>query len=165
MINTEINGWMSIPELEWLNTTAKQMQSIIEIGSYRGRSTYTLCSACPGMIFAIDNFIGESTVLETSDIYKDFYENVGHFKNLVIFRTDSFSAAQFFKPKSIDMIFIDGDHSRAGVLTDVKVWMPICKKLICGHDLRPESEVESALRMLGIDFKIATDSIWTYEII
>jgi hypothetical protein len=164
MINYSIPGWMSDSELMWLHETSKQMKSVLEIGSFKGRSTYALCTGCPGPVFAIDMFQGDPAVFGEGDFYREFYVNVGHFKNLVTYRMDSFSAAQFFKPKSIDMIFIDGDHAEAGVITDLKAWWLIGNKLICGHDLRPESEIETALKKFGINYSLAIDSIWKCEI-
>lgn len=174
MINYGLPGWMSVPELLWLHETSKQMKSVVEVGSYKGRSTWALCTGCQGPVFAVDMFEGDPSVFGGKYFYNDFYANVGHFKNLVIYRMDSYSAAQFFKPKSVDMVFIDGDHTEAGVLTDLKAWWPICKKLICGHDLRPwagkewtkgESQVEPALKKLDINYTLAVDSIWKCEII
>lgn len=174
MINYGIQGWMSEPELMWLHETAKGMHSVLEIGSFKGRSTYALCTGCKGPVFAVDMFQGDPTVFGGSPFYNEFYANVGHFKNLVAFRMDSFSASRFFRPKSIDMIFIDGDHTEVGVLTDVKAWLPICNKLLCGHDLRPwaglewtkgESEVKPALEKLRLPYEAVVDSIWKLEII
>lgn len=165
MINYSIPGWMSDQELTWLYETSKQMQSVLEIGSFKGRSTYVLCSGCPGPVFAVDMFQGDPSIFGAGPFYNEFYSNVGHFKNLVVFKMDSFSAAQFFKPRSIDMIFIDGDHSAAGVITDVKAWLPICKKLLCGHDLRAGGEIGPALDKIGLNYNLAVDSIWKHEII
>lgn len=173
MINYSIPGWMSGPELMWLHETSKKMKSVLEIGSFKGRSTFALCTGCQGTVFAVDRFEGDPTVFGGVNFYKDFYTNVGHFTNLVIFRADSVYASQFFAPKSIDMIFIDGDHTKEGVIADIDAWLPKCNKLICGHDLRPwagkewtkgESEVEPALRDRNIDFRIAVDSIWYKEL-
>jgi len=47
---TQIEGWMSYAELIWLNLTAKKMNSIVEIGSWKGRSAHALASACPGKV-------------------------------------------------------------------------------------------------------------------
>lgn len=176
MINYSIKGWMSQWELMWLHETAKKMDSVLEIGSFMGRSTFSLCTGCKGTVFAVDKFESAGGVIPAGNFYNEFYANVGFFKNLVIFRGESIYASQFFKPKSIDMIFIDGDHTKDGVIRDIQAWAPICKKLLSGHDLRPwpayeswsgfgghESGVEDALKELKLDYKLEVDSIWTCE--
>ena len=39
--------------------------------------------------------------------------------------------------ESLDFVFIDGDHSEAGVLLDLKLWTPKVRKhgVVAGHDL------------------------------
>jgi len=165
MINYSIEGWMSGPELLWLHETSKQMKSVLEVGSFKGRSTYALCTGCSGPVFAVDMFQCDPAIFGEAPFYKEFYANVGHFKNLVVYRMDSFSASKFFKHKSVDMIFIDGDHSEEGVLTDIISWWPVCNKLICGHDLRPGGAVEPALKKLNLNYSLTVDSIWKCEII
>jgi len=172
MIDFSLPGWMSPAELIWLYETSRHMQSIVEVGSYKGRTTHPLCKGCQGLVFTIDNFMlpfGDDMVIKDPDptaLYKEFYKNVGHFKNLVIFRTDSEVAAQFFKPKSIDMIFIDAGHEKDDLLKDLKAWLPICKKLICGHDLQPAYPgIELALKEMNINYSFVVGSIWKHEII
>ena len=58
----EIRGWMELEELLWLNQTAKNMDSIVELGCFCGRSTYALLSGCMehnaghpnGTVYAVD---------------------------------------------------------------------------------------------------------------
>ena len=49
-----VEGWMLDSELEWLEEKAKTMDSIVEIGAWKGRSTLAFCKSCPGMVWAID---------------------------------------------------------------------------------------------------------------
>jgi len=162
---------MSHIELKWLHEKSKQMNSVLEIGSYKSRSTHALCTGCRGAVYAIDSFMcsiddNMNVIMPNPNIlYEEFMKNVGHFNNLKVLKMDSIQASKLFEPKSIDMIFIDGDHSKQGVINDINAWLPICKKLLCGHDLIwPTSGVEPALKELDINYTSAVDSIWTYEI-
>src|SRR5512139_3381685 len=140
MPDPQIFGWMSIGELRWLYETAQQMESIVEVGVWKGRSTHALCSGCKGIVIAVDHWKG-SRAEQTSnhkeanekDVCQDFWANVGHFRNLSILRMESTKAAGLFHEKSVDMVFIDGGHEFEEVLNDLRFWIPICKKLLCGH--------------------------------
>jgi hypothetical protein len=77
--------------------------------------------------------------------------NVGHFPNLKVLKMDSTEAAKQFELKSVDFIFVDGDHDFQPFKKDLEAWVPICKKLICGHDLG-EGGVTVALAELGINY-------------
>ena len=54
--------------------------------------------------------------------------------NLEWIRKDSAEAARDIPDKSVDMVFIDADHSYEGCKRDIETWLPKARKIICGHD-------------------------------
>jgi len=128
---THIWGWMRVPELEWLGEQARRMRSIVEIGSLHGRSSFALLGACEGPVYCIDPWDDERNLS-----YGSFLGNCGHFPNLRAVRGRSPEAADQV-PGAVEMTFIDGDHSRAGITADIEEWLPRTRKLICGHDYVP----------------------------
>ncbi len=162
-----IGGWMTEEELQWLYDTAKIMNSIVEIGCWKGKSTHALLSACKGTVFAVDHFKGNIDQIDnhhrevlTNDVSKVFIKNVGHFPNLQLLEMDSIQASKQFKEKSIDMIFLDGGHLKEEVIEDIQVWKSIGKKLLCGHDYH-EHGIKPALEELGIIPDRIFGSIWS----
>lgn len=157
----EIEGWMTHKELLWLSAVALGMDSIVEIGSWKGRSTKALLDHCPGTVYSIDHWKGSAnhqteTLAAEHDIYSEFVNNVGYYQNLRVMKMSSNEAAEQFNGKRADMVFIDGDHSHDAVVKDIKMWLPKCKKLICGHDY---PEVIMAVKECLGDVRV-TDSIW-----
>jgi predicted O-methyltransferase YrrM len=73
-----LRGGTSDLELQWLFNTAKNMNSIVEIGSFLGRSTVALLSGInpTGKVYAIDifdeNIYKSQRDPEYSEIYKKF---------------------------------------------------------------------------------------------
>ncbi len=136
------DGWMSERMCKWLYEMAATMQTIVEIGSWKGRSTHALCSGCRGTVTVIDHFLGspgDGLVLTDDErredrVYNAFLKNMEEFKNLVINRTDSITAAAQYEDRSFDMVFIDAEHIYESVKKDLAAWLPKAKKLICGHD-------------------------------
>jgi hypothetical protein len=117
-------GWMSPDQLEWLSAEAAQMQSVVEVGSLYGRSSFALLTACDGQVYCIDPWPGGA--------YDTFMSGCGHFPNLVAIRACSPAAAE--EVPDVDMVFLDGDHEYEGVLEDIEAWLPKTRKLLCGHD-------------------------------
>jgi len=161
-----ISGWMGADELIWLYEIARGMESIVEIGSWFGRSTHALLSGCSGTVYAIDTFKGSPYQIDgphsfakTGDVKAEFLKNVSNFKNLVTIEKESHVASIDFSDNSIDMIFIDGDHRYEFVKQDFDVWMPKCNKLFCGHDMNEEG-VPQALKELGIPIINPVGCIW-----
>jgi len=162
--NNDIAGWMEPSGLKWLYLVAQEMNNIIEVGSWKGRSTDALLAGCRGTVWAVDHFKGSKTERHSChkeatqrDISKIFLENVGHYKNLKLLKMDSLEAAKRFKDKSIDMVFIDGGHTDEEVKADIKAWLPKVKKLICGHDYG--RGIEHAIHEVLGNVN-ALDSIW-----
>jgi hypothetical protein len=161
-----INGWMGEDELVWLYEKAKEMSSIVEIGSWFGRSTHALLSGCKGTVYAIDTFLGSPSEIDgahafakTGDVLVEFLKNVGHFKNLDAIQEDSCIASKMFADNSIDMVFVDGDHAYEAVKKDLECWYPKCRKLFCGHD-KDQDGVPKALEELGKPYFHAAGTLW-----
>jgi hypothetical protein len=165
------DGMIMKEEQEWLFDRASEMESVVEIGSWTGMSTYALLCGCKGPVYAIDTFEGTDDEIDgsmalakTGKLYDIFLNNVGHLPNLRVIKSKSEDAALFFQPKSIDMVWIDGDHRYDAVMTDLKLWTPICKKLLCGHDIKNEL-VQQALKNFGIKYKVVPSlATWYTEV-
>lgn len=155
----DIAGWMTPSQVVWLFETAKKMDSIVEIGSWIGRSTHALLSGCKGIVHAIDIFQDNKVALTTGEEqYQQFTKNVGSFKNLMTYRMSSEEGVKRFEDKSIDMVFIDGGHSYENVKKDIELWLPKVKKLICGHDYQGEDVKRAVDEKLGTIENI--NNIW-----
>jgi hypothetical protein len=160
-----IDGWMSATELWWLHENAKNMDSIVEIGSWKGRSTHALLSGCKGTVWAVDTWLGSPDELKTThkeatekDLYAEFMKNVGGFTNLKALKMPSVEAAKQFEDKSIDMVFIDGGHRYVDAKADIEAWLPKAKKIICGHDYNFISVQEAVTEKFGLPD--SAESIW-----
>jgi precorrin-6B methylase 2 len=152
----QIHGFMREIELDWLYMTAKKMDSIVEIGSWMGRSAHALLSGCKGTVYCVDHFKGnpsqrnaEHEIATKQDISEEFLKNVGHFHNLWLMKMSSLEAASKFKDGEIDMVFIDGDHGYEAVMNDFEAWYPKCKKIICGHDFDQYSVKQAVCDSVG----------------
>jgi len=167
----KIDGWISWMELPWLYETAKRMESIVEIGSWLGKSTHALLSGCPGTVTAVDTFRGSPSRIDTThalakteDIHALFLHNVGYLPNLRVLRMESLEAAPLFPDRSVDMVWIDGDHEYQSVLADILAWRPKARRLLCGHDEGMEG-VRRALRNAGVEYHVEGPSppfwIWS----
>ncbi len=136
---TDIEGYMVLIEAQWLYLAAKEMGSIVEIGSYFGKSSHALLSGCPGNVTCVDLWSAldwkENDTPEMAQArFEKFVENTNQFWNRSIKRANSLDAVKDFADKSVDMVFIDGDHSYQAVKDDIAAWLPKARKLICGHD-------------------------------
>ncbi len=134
-----IDGWMTEAELQWLYETAQRMESVVEVGSWKGRSTHALSSGCPGVVTAVDHFRGNagySDMLQEAqdaDVYEQFLKNTRALSNVKVICASSLEGVKQI-PGLVDMVFLDAGHTEADIRADIRAWLPKCRKLICGHD-------------------------------
>lgn len=172
MYNPELNkidGFMTNDELLWLYKTAKEMDSVVELGSWKGRSAHALLAACSGPVYCVDHFLGTPNEREschkdakTMDIFALFQKNVGNEVNLNIHRGDTVGAAQVLP--DVDMVFVDADHTYEAVKADILAWLPKCKKLLCGHDY-DQASIPKIAQELNLDIKkTGVGALWELRI-
>jgi len=136
-IDKGIDGWMSEEELQWLFEQAQEMKTILEIGSFKGRSTDALLSS-KAKVTAVDNWVLHWDINNPQHgetVYKEFLENTKESKNLeVLMMTSNEAIKNFPEDESIDMVFMDFTTTYPEYLEAIKKWLPKTKKLICGHE-------------------------------
>jgi predicted O-methyltransferase YrrM len=125
-------------------------QTIVEIGSARGFSTCALALACAengsGTVFAIDpHLTNDWTDVGTQGKTFDFLkarlaEYQLESQCSPIRETSAVAGAAWSRP--IDLLFIDGDHTKAGVTGDFESFAPWVREdgLIIVHDTGWERE-------------------------
>lgn len=145
-----IEGWMTHRELQCLYEWSKYHHHIVEVGSWKGRSTSAFLQAkrdkyeetgeFPGWVFAVDTWQGSPAEIEDRhaeakerNILQQFLENVGDSEWLIPLQMKSSSAARSIL-LGVDVVFIDASHNYEDVKEDLELWGKRATKLLCGHD-------------------------------
>jgi hypothetical protein len=131
----------------------RKLEKIAEIGVLRGRCTRTILRS-PAIDIIKDYIaIDQWKVWDTQNAapwvwaypqeywdsyYKGVVKYMQWFPQLRIIKLSSLETAPLFKDGYFDLVFIDGDHSYNGVISDIKAWMPKVRDggILCGHDYR-----------------------------
>lgn len=176
-----ITGWMEPFELEWLAEQAQSTERIIEIGSFRGRSTRAMADNTNGTIHVVDHWLppADPRDMAADDIYhygvdalhSNWRDNLSdHLASgrVVMTRAHSMKAAALMardgEPPA-DLVFIDGDHSFIGCLSDILAYERFVKRggRIGGHDYTTEVHpgVKAAVDLrFGDEVQQGPGSIW-----
>jgi predicted O-methyltransferase YrrM len=127
----DIEGWLSDAQGRFLRDAAASTTgrgAIVEIGSWKGRSTAWLALGARSVgrrLYAIDPHTGSK---EDPAAYtlQEFLDNLAHagVADVVdpLVMTSSEAARVVQGP--VELLFIDGDHSPGAVLHDVELWLP-----------------------------------------
>lgn len=123
--NPKIPSWTTEDELYTLYKLARGCAEGtvgVEIGSYLGASTLSLCAALfaiKGRLICIDTWMNETMPEGNRDTFNEFYKNVHPFKNRIVTirkRSDQIQPSDI--PYGVNIAFIDGDHSYEAVRND-----------------------------------------------
>lgn len=126
-----IEGWLLESEGKWLFNAARSLgrhANIVEIGSYKGRSTCSLAFGCRGTkkrIFAVDTFDGGPD-LQRYDSFQEFCLNIKRCElseYVEPIRGISWEIAKTWN-KPIYFLFIDGSHIYEDVMADFASFFP-----------------------------------------
>jgi len=141
-----IDGWMSETDLQFLYEEALKVPEdgvIVELGSWLGRSTAAIImGAKTRNIFSVDTWQGCGLELlsakDRAYVLESFRYNMMTFTGFVptIYNRTTDEASRNFTRKSIDLLFLDGDHLQPQVYRDLVTWLPKMKDngIFAGHD-------------------------------
>lgn len=163
----KIDGWMPEPDLLWLSEMAKDKTLILEIGSWKGRSSRALGDNCNGKVVCIDHWTGSVTdgyvIEDYTEVYSQFITNNLELilsGKIVPINLNSELAYKLLSDIKFDMIFIDGAHDYTSVNKDISMWKNCLDfdGLISGHDILHEPVKQAVTEHFG-SYKTAGD-IW-----
>lgn len=131
----ELNGLISSEVGEVLAELAAEVpaaQAIVEIGSYKGKSTAYLATGSRGaMVYAIDRWdlAGNAdgrfgfNQPETFQAFKAQLARAGVTDGVIVIRDASVHAAREWK-RNIGLLYVDGSHTEVDVEADWRAWSP-----------------------------------------
>jgi predicted O-methyltransferase YrrM len=149
----EIEGQISQEEARTLMTLARESapdSAILEIGSFRGRSTIALAAGAMmsnrNRVYAVDphdHFRGVLGGLFGPSDQAELYKNIcasGLGEIIAVVSLPSTNAASGWPGDKIGLLWLDGDHRYSSVRADFDAWEPYVLKggIIAFHDIQLE---------------------------
>lgn len=141
--------------------------TICEIGSYAGSSSELLANYGK-TLYCID--IWEQFIFppERAIMVKKHFDEVKiEYSNIIEVNAFSEQASDIFNDKTIDMVYIDADHTYEAVMQDIKCWLPKVKNggIISGHDYCMEGVKQAVDEVFGEkNIKYFDDSSWAFKV-
>lgn len=144
---------------------------IVEIGSFAGVSSDLFARYC-SRLYCIDVWSSRPVGIEDDMMAKAelMFDKVwkSH-PNIKPIQGESVEIASQFDDASIDMVYIDGEHSYRSVLDDILAWMPKVKPggWVTGHDmiLMPvQKAVREAFGERYGDIQVYEDTSWAIRL-
>ncbi|HEY6320004.1 MAG TPA: class I SAM-dependent methyltransferase [Thermoanaerobaculia bacterium] len=160
-----VKGFLIPGDVEMLRRLAAWLPpggTYVEIGSFMGLSSALVASTLVAVgnhearFYCVDTWEGsvehqDLEVIQRKQLYHIFCDNIqsaGVAPMVRPVRMPSVEAVRFFPPASVDLVFVDGDHTYEGCLADLEAWWPTIKPggRVLGHDCVPGECVDRAVR-------------------
>ncbi len=136
----------------------------VEVGSFCGKSishfgVETINQGIPVTIHAVDSFVGWDQVPSGDNLLHAFLEYTEPLRDALgerfqLWAMPSLEAANHFAARSIDAVWIDGDHTREGCKADILSWFPKLKKggLMGGDDFLMSGVSQAVVEVFGANY-------------
>lgn len=146
--------------------------TFVEVGCWKGKSTAYLAAAIkrsgkPITLYAVDTWLGSwnrpSLLKEVrkhgGDMFPTWRENMrkaGVLDVVTPIREPSLQAVNHFQDGTLDFVFLDGDHSFANVVEEIRQWSPKLKTdgVLAGDDFDQEEVARAVEQELAGRFKV-----------
>jgi GT2 family glycosyltransferase/Flp pilus assembly protein TadD/predicted O-methyltransferase YrrM len=171
-----VPGFLNPADMKYLLNKAASLPKgakIVEIGSYMGLSSIIMAYGLrvsgnqSARIYCVDPwddaYMGRVGVTSHSSLYGAFMKHIadaGVTDAIVPVRSLSLDAAVQFEDRSVDLVFVDGDHSFEGCTADLETWRAKIRPggHLAGHDCRPNDDVRRAVdsfsRQCGLQWRM-----------
>jgi len=165
-----VKGFMGQGDVRHLYEKAKALPqncTILEVGSFMGLSAIIMGCGLrdsgnnDARIYCVDpwdnKYLEKVEVSDSRELYDIFKENItraGLESFIYPLRMRSTDAADDFADHSVDLVFIDGDHSYESCYADLASWYSKIRPggTIIGHDCRPGKGVHRAVEKFTKEF-------------
>ena len=158
--NTKGKGICGSPQTEYLFKLSYNLigvGSIVEIGTYTGHSLIAIAGA--QKVRAEQGKPAHKVV--SIDIKKqpliDYHINMAGLEDWIELITGRSGEVAVKYDKPIEMLWVDGNHSYKGVVTDIARWTPkvVKKGLVAFHDYKIKTGVHQAIyeKLLALPWK------------
>ncbi len=141
IINQLINKFFAYKKYELLCNVIKKhnVKTYVEVGVFNAVNLINVYkNSNLTKVYGVDNYINNDDWQTIEELNKIKIEAIDRMKKngIIFYENSSLDASKLFDDKSIDMIFIDADHSYKGCKEDIEVWYPKIRDggIISGHN-------------------------------
>lgn len=166
-VTEPIEGWFSKEEAKYLWDLCEELpehSKIVEIGSYKGRSSSILLYWTKERAHSLTLIDAFCYPHNSADLLSARLDGMGYQGHYDLIYSASLEAAARLEDKTVDLILIDGDHTYGGVERDFNSYNPKVKPygVIAFHDYYNADhwDVKEAIHALTPKWEILGRARW-----
>lgn len=154
--NNCVNGLIDLCE-----TYIKPKDEVVEVGSFSGVSSRVLSMHCK-TLYCVDPYSWKETK-EAEQMFDAMLPEYPNIKKIQMFGSE---ATFFFGDHSLDLVYIDADHTYEAVVAYINDWKAKIKPggYIAGHDFYMDEVARAVRDCLGEPLELFSDSSWIIKL-
>jgi predicted O-methyltransferase YrrM len=139
----------------------KPTDKCVEVGSFSGVSSQVIALHC-GELHCVDPW-SWGAVAQAEQMFDSMYHN---YHNIAKVKMSSVEASKQYADGSLDLVYIDADHTYASVVEDITAWRGKVKRdgYIAGHDSYMPEVLQAVRDCLGEPIEIFSDTSWIVKL-
>lgn len=183
----DIPGWFSTHCAAWYRQRVKEAPPaahFVEVGCWQGRSAAAMAEAIRDLgprgtrFDCIDHWTGTDPAWDNGyhtrlleelgkpldKVFEGSLRLLGLWPYVNQLTGDSSESAARYEDQSLDLVFIDADHSPEAVERDIRAWLPKLRPggMIAGHDAQGPGVIRALTRVFGGAHQVDRE-IWWYR--
>lgn len=176
----DYQGWMNYKDIyRKIGASIPEGGSFVEIGVFKGKSLAFIAEVCQMLGKKVDmvgydlfepnfgpgmrafNFNPQTSEEWIAIVERNLAKSTVEEYRPRVKQAVSHEAAALHEDKSVDALWVDGDHSVEGVYRDLTAWLPKLKPsgILCGHDSNFPT-VREGLKKAGVKWSYISQSSW-----
>lgn len=137
-VKSTIANRADLPRL--LSTDDPDKHQAVEVGVYLGEFSYELLRTYRGTLYLVDPWNSpncEGSLVGGEQHYQEVVKKFKDNHQVQLIRQYSQEAVVLFQDESLEMVYLDAEHTYDGVTGDIHLWWPKVKPggILSGHDI------------------------------
>lgn len=143
--------------------------TMVELGSFAGISSELFALHC-NKIYCVDPWLPYWEIKDSdkmNDAENKFDSMAKNYTNVIKYKMKSDEASKLFENNTIDLLYIDSDHSSENVEKEINLWIDKIKKdgFISGHDFNLPTVFNVVTKYFDPTFiEIFNDTSWIVNV-
>lgn len=143
--------------------------TMVELGSFSGISSELFALHCK-KIYCIDPWepyweINDENLINLAEL--EFDKMITNYKNIIKIKNFSYNVVENFENNSLDLIYIDSDHSYENVKREIFLWIKKIKNngYISGHDINLPTVFNAVTEIFDPTYiELFNDTSWIVDV-
>jgi predicted O-methyltransferase YrrM len=159
--------------IEYLKPYFQEKVKMVEIGCFAGESAKIIHSNLNCELYCVDPWVGgydrrDSASGSNMELIEQRFDDAIQGTDIIKIKKSSLEASEMFEDGSLDLVYIDAEHTYKAMKQDIQLWLPKLKPtgFFTGHDYQTlfQGVMNAINESFGEPDKTFKDTSWVKKV-